>query len=134
MNTTTRSATTLPADHVTPGMEKYREAHAAHPVGTKAEDPQIKRMERMDTTWMEPMLSGDSFWYSERTEVTHRYMCRGCGLVWEKKHQARNCESRGHKTSYQDGPYGRVWVENGKLCGNPTYYTRSAVRREKLDG
>lgn len=134
MNATTRAtlAITASPEYKTPGMEKYREAHAAQPVGVCA-DPTIRRMERADTTWMEARISDTSFHYSEVTEEAYRWMCRGCGLVWEKRHQARNCASRGHRTSYLDGPYGIRGYENGKPIGNPVYYSRDSVRREPVE-
>lgn len=97
-----------------------------------ARDAGITRLERVDTAFMEPHLAGDSLHYVETTEEGYLYRCDECGLVWEKKWHARECAGRGHKTSFEQGPYGRCWIENGRMMGSPVYYTRRAVRRDPV--
>jgi hypothetical protein len=90
----------------------------------------VSRRERVQTGAMEPLLDGG---YSERTYEGFAWRCDGCGLVWEKRNQAEQCEGRGHTPAYQAGPYGRCWIENGQLRGSPTFYPRRALRRERLE-
>ena len=92
--------------------------------------PPVTRRERIETTAMEPLLDGG---VRERTYDAYAWRCDTCGLVWEKKHQAQDCTARGHKSRYQQGPYGNCWIENGVLRGNPIFYTRVAIRREPVE-
>tara|TARA_B100001123_G_C15181303_1_gene975478 strand:- start:551 stop:1258 length:708 start_codon:yes stop_codon:yes gene_type:complete len=74
---------------------------------------------------------GDSFIYEERVYSGYNWMCFECKLVWDKQHQAKNCGSRGHATSYED-TYGVKEVRNGVPTGPNMYtITREAIRREK---
>ena len=76
-------------------------------------------------------FQGDSVIYEERVYSGYNWMCFECKLVWDKQHQAKNCGSRGHVTSYED-TYGVREVENGIPKGNNMYsITRTAIRREK---
>jgi hypothetical protein len=92
----------------------------------------VTRCEERPSTFMTPLMDGG---YAEHTaEQAHAWRCDGCGLVWEKRWHAETCTKRGHKTSFVQGPYGVRGVENGKLIGTPTYYTRRAIRREQVQG
>jgi hypothetical protein len=91
----------------------------------------VTRREQAATEMMTATMSGN---YEPHTlEYAHLWRCDGCGLVWQKRWHAETCEGRGHKTSFQQGPYGVQRVENGKAVGTLTYYTRQAVRREKVE-
>jgi predicted amidophosphoribosyltransferase len=90
----------------------------------------VTKRGRVQTEAMEPLLSGG---YSQRQYEGYSWRCDGCGLVWEKRNQAADCERRGHKPAYQAGPYGRCWIENGQLRGNPVFYPRRAIRRERVE-
>lgn len=84
-------------------------------------------MERIRAGKMEPMLDGS---YSERTFEGYAWRCDECGLVWDRRRFADSCASRGHRPSFQEGPYGVRFVLNGVPQGNIHYYTRTALRRE----
>jgi len=88
-----------------------------------------------DLEMMEPHVSTDSVWYVEtRKPGATMWRCEGCGLVWTRRHQAEGCEGRGHVPKYEDGPYGVTAMVNGKPVGNIHYFTRYAVRRDKITG
>lgn len=90
----------------------------------------VTRREANPTAIMTPTLDGG---YVEHTiEAAHAWRCDGCGLVWEKRWHAEACEERGHVPSFQQGPYGVKYVENGQPVGDLRYYQRSAIRREAL--
>ena len=90
----------------------------------------VTRREVSETSVMEPTLAGS---YVETVlEQTHLWRCDGCGLVWEKRWHAQSCEERGHARSFDQGPYGVRYVENGRPVGNLRWYRRSAVRRERV--
>lgn len=85
------------------------------------------RLERSATVVMEAYTDGS---YHEYTvEGAHLWGCPICKLVWEKKWHAETCESRGHVSSFEQGPYGVARIENGRPVGNLHYYTRRAVRQ-----
>lgn len=89
----------------------------------------VTRLEERPTAIMEPLMDGG---FVESTiEHAHLWRCDGCGLVWQKRWHAETCAERGHKPSFEQGPYGVTHVVNGRLMGNPRYYTRSAVRRDR---
>ena len=86
-------------------------------------------------------FQGDSLIYSETEYKGYNWMCLGCRLVWERQHQAINCEKRGHVASFEQSYGGTVWdgrgfmpaggLERGKyIPGTGATYTRTAVRRE----
>ena len=86
-------------------------------------------------------FQGDSLIYSETEYKGYNWMCLGCRLVWERQHQAINCEKRGHVASFEQSYGGTVWDGRGftphglvagkYLPGTGTVYVRTAVRREK---
>lgn len=90
----------------------------------------VTMREARGTSWMTPTLDGG--FVEAHEEKAHAWRCDGCGLVWEKRWHAETCESRKHITSFEQGPYGVSRVENGKLVGNLKWYTRRAIRREKV--
>lgn len=93
----------------------------------------VTRMEKITTQCMQAhSVSADSVNYVEKTYEGHAWMCNGCGLVWEKRHQAEGCRARGHKAVYVDKYYGRGAVVNGVFTGKVTTYERRAIRREKV--
>lgn len=76
---------------------------------------------------MEPLLDGG---YRDADVKKYAWRCDGCGLVWAMKHQAVDCESRGHVAHYmQRYVYGPI------VNGQPTrekWYDRDAIGREKV--
>lgn len=89
----------------------------------------IKRCESVETTVMEPHISGKDLVYRE-TEVTkHAFQCLGCGLVWAIAWHAETCESRGHIATWQQ-MYCQG-IENGKPI-NPRYFPRYALRHDPI--
>ena len=91
----------------------------------------VTKREIAATEIMEPMLDGS---FREATiDKSHNWRCDGCGLVWEKRWHAETCESRSHRASFEQGPYGVRYVENGRPVGDLKWYTRRAVRREKVE-
>lgn len=89
----------------------------------------IAMKEKAKVTIMEPLFVGDqSVTWKETEIVKNLWQCVACGLVWQMKHEAENCEKRGHKPSYIRYYGGRF--ENGVHVGGkqiPFY----AVRKEK---
>jgi hypothetical protein len=85
----------------------------------------VTQREQVEATMTEPLIDGG---YQERTYRGFAWRCDGCGLVWEKRHQAQGCEGRNHQGRYEAGPYGG-YVENGRHVGG-RYYPRAALRRE----
>jgi hypothetical protein len=93
----------------------------------------VTRLERLRSETMDAHLAGDSVYFVEKEIENYAYRCDSCGLVWDKRHRAEQCAARGHKSSFRDGPYGVSYVLNGVPQGrNIHYYTRTALRREKL--
>jgi hypothetical protein len=82
------------------------------------------------TDVMQPTMDGGYVQHSYNAKL---WRCEGCGLVWDKKWYAETCESRGHIPTWEQGPYGVTHVSNGVPQGNLTYYTRQAVRRDKIE-
>jgi len=91
----------------------------------------IKKLERLEgTEYMKAKLAGDtSVYYVDATYTSHAYQCLGCGLVWDRKNTAADCERHGHAAQY-DARYGG-YVENGQWKGGRSY-PRRAIRRESL--
>ena len=102
-----------------------------------------QRMEWVDgkTTQEVVGFQGDSLVYEQKEYSGYSWMCLGCRLVWERQHQAINCESRGHVASFEQSYGGTVWDGRGftphglvagkYLPGTGTVYVRTAIRREK---
>ena len=102
-----------------------------------------QRMEWVDgkTTQEVVGFQGDSLVYEQKEYSGYSWMCLGCRLVWERQHQAVNCESRGHVASFEQSYGGTVWDGRGftphglvagkYLPGTGTVYVRTAIRREK---
>ena len=83
------------------------------------------------TTQEAVSLWGDSVNYEERVYSGYNWMCVECKLVWGRQHQAKNCGSREHVSTYED-TYGVKEVRNGVPTGPNVYsITRTAIRREK---
>jgi hypothetical protein len=84
---------------------------------------------------------GDSLIYEQKEYNGYSWMCLGCRLVWERRHQATNCESRGHVDSFEQSYGGTQWdgrgftphgLVAGKYLPNTgTTYVRTAIRRER---
>ena len=84
---------------------------------------------------------GDSLIYEQKEYNGYSWMCIECRLVWERRHQATNCESRGHVASFEQSYGGILWdgrgftphgLVAGKYLPNTgTTYVRTAIRREK---
>ena len=90
----------------------------------------VVKMEQIDTEIMEAHIVGDSFSYRENNVQKYAYKCTGCGLVWRMKWYAEDCETRGHKTSFEQKYYSSRLNSYGKPYP-PTVYTRYAMRRDK---
>jgi len=81
---------------------------------------------------MVPYLSGaDSLRWQEEEIQGYAWRDNKCGLVWTRKHQAENCESRDHQISYEDS-YPQVGPPNANGQREVTYnvFVRRAIRRE----
>jgi hypothetical protein len=102
-----------------------------------------QRMEWVDgkTTQEVVGFEGDSLVYEQKEYSGYSWMCLGCRLVWERQHQAINCEKREHVASFEQSYGGTVWDGRGftphglvagkYLPGTGTTYVRTAIRREK---
>ena len=102
-----------------------------------------QRMEWVDgkTTQEVVGFQGDSLVYEQKEYSGYSWMCLGCRLVWERQHQAINCEKRDHVASFEQSYGGTVWDGRGftphglvagkYLPGTGTTYVRTAIRREK---
>ena len=102
-----------------------------------------QRMEWVDgkTTQEVVGFQGDSLVYEQKEYSGYSWMCLGCRLVWERQHQAVNCEKRDHVASFEQSYGGTVWDGRGftphglvagkYLPGTGTTYVRTAIRREK---
>ena len=104
--------------------------------GTQAErtnaGSRVSRLEARKTTIMEPVLSGDSVVYRQADVDGYLWRCEDCGLVWDKKWYADSCSKRSHVPSFEQGPYGVTHMENGVPQGRLYYYTRRAIRRDRV--
>ena len=101
-----------------------------------------QRMEWVDgkTTQEVVGFQGDSLVYEQKEYSGYSWMCLGCRLVWERQHQAVNCEKRDHVASFEQSYGGTVWDGRGftphglvagkYLPGTGTVYVRTAIRRE----
>ena len=56
---------------------------------------------------------GDSLIYEQKEYNGYSWMCLGCRLVWERRHQATNCERRGHVASFEQSYGGILWDGRG---------------------
>ena len=102
-----------------------------------------QRMEWVDgkTTQEVVGFEGDSLVYEQKEYSGYSWMCLGCRLVWERQHQAINCEKREHVTRFEQSYGGTVWdgrgftphgLVAGKYLPNTgTTYVRMAIRWEK---
>ena len=70
----------------------------------------IRRLERIQAGSMELHidLAGDAAYYVEGTINPHTYACLGCGLVWDRKWHAEQCEDRQHVTEWAQHYGGRT--------------------------
>jgi hypothetical protein len=89
----------------------------------------VTKLEKITKDSMVPTISGG---FVEQEYEGYAWRCEGCGLVWTRRSHAEQCESKGHVDHVVYGPYGVVAVENGKLVGEPKYYTHYAIRRDKV--
>ena len=94
----------------------------------------VKYMGHVSTAMMEPRLSGQDVYYAEVDINNPSYACMdtACGLIWDRKHHAESCESRGHVSQWHQG-YGGM-VEHGIYKPAQTY-PRTAIgklSKEKL--
>lgn len=86
----------------------------------------VEMREKAEVSIMEPDIMTGS--YHERKVLKNLWKCSECGLVWQMKHEAQSCRSRGHESYYFKGYGGRV--ENGEYKPN-LVVTFRAIRREK---
>ena len=83
--------------------------------------PKIKRMEKGEANFYTPEGV-------EYTIMKFYWKCIKCGLIWQTRHEAEECENRGHKDSYQR-VYGVTAIVNDKPVGG-WIATFRAVRKE----
>lgn len=88
----------------------------------------ITPRELVDCPFMEPYTDGS---YVETSEVNRAWRCNACGLVWDRRHYAEHCGTRGHKATWQRG-YGATAVING-IPNYKGFAEVRAMRREALD-
>jgi hypothetical protein len=90
----------------------------------------IKKLEPLsDTPYMKAKISDNNVYYVDASYNSHAYQCLGCGLVWDRKNLALDCERHKHAPHYEVRYGGRV--ENGQWVGG-TSYPRRAIRRERI--
>ena len=90
----------------------------------------VTKRNPITTRWMTPLINGG---FVEASEQAHEWRCDGCGLVWDKRNHAQDCEKRGHLAHWEAGPYGVTYVLNGVPQGNLRWYPRDAIRRERVE-
>lgn len=83
-----------------------------------------------EMTFMDIRGSIDSTHYEEVTVEKNPWKCMECGLVWQTKHEAEECEGRKHAESYTKR-YGVRYVENGRPVGGYEV-TFKAIRKEEI--
>lgn len=88
----------------------------------------ITKRELTDCPFMEPYTDGS---FVATSEVGNAWRCDGCGLVWDRKHYAQFCSTRGHKIMWERG-YGATMVVNG-VPNHKGFEPVYAIRREELD-
>lgn len=89
--------------------------------------PTIKMLKpKEEMTFMEMSINGD---FEEVTVEKNPWQCLICGLVWQTKHEAEECESRGHVDNYTKR-YGVRYVENGRPVGGYEVVFK-ALRKEQ---
>ena len=88
----------------------------------------IQFIGKVSAEMMAPRISGDQVWYSEEEIEARSYACLGesCGLIWDRKHHAEKCESKGHAPEWSQGYGGKV--ENG-VYKPAVSYVRRAIGR-----
>jgi hypothetical protein len=93
----------------------------------------ITQLERTRVGTLGPLLEGG---YVESSYQRYLWRCDLCGLVWDRKDYAQGCAERGHRASFEQGPYVVATVENGESKpfrgGTLRYVTRRAVRRDRV--
>ena len=85
------------------------------------------KKEQIEATATIPMEYGG---YTEARYKCFAWMCAGCGLVWDRRHLAQECEKRGHIDAFE-----KMYcsgTENGKPI-NPRYYPVVALRRDSIE-
>lgn len=85
------------------------------------------RMERIEAAIQEPMYDGS---YRPAEVKKFAWMCDGCRLVWPMRHQARDCESRGHRSTYVQEYWTNGFDPTTGKPRPPTLHPREALRRE----
>lgn len=87
----------------------------------------VSKREAIKQTVQTPRADGEG--YITETVDKFAWRCEGCGRVWPMRHQAVNCEGRGHvdiETRYYGG-----YVENGVHKGG-RQFTNHCLRREAV--
>ena len=88
----------------------------------------IVRVGRVSTSMMEPnMMSEVDIWREVGIEA-NTYGCTGCGLVWDRKWYAEQCEDRNHAHTWEQRYGGRI--ENERHVGYKAY-SRTALAYRK---
>ena len=92
----------------------------------------IKRIGETSSGMMEPHVdsSGEATYYVKKEITATTYGCTGCGLVWDRKRYAEECESRGHSTFFTQ--YYGGYFENGKHVGGTEYRRQSLECRKDI--
>lgn len=92
----------------------------------------VTRLEKIETTMMEPILSGDTgIHYVEKTITGYAWCCNACGLVWDRKWMAEQCGERKHRPTF-DQVYHRAVMHQGKMVDSTYAITRQAIRCEPI--
>ena len=81
----------------------------------------VKNLGKTMSIKMEPVIHnlGASVEWDEQSFEGHLWGCVGCGLVWDRKWHASDCEKRNHVVRWAQR-YGG-WVENGVHKGGRSY-------------
>tara|TARA_Y100000310_G_scaffold249788_1_gene255910 strand:- start:1552 stop:1848 length:297 start_codon:yes stop_codon:yes gene_type:complete len=86
---------------------------------------EIVKLDVVETEMMEMRLSGEALnvSYEQVGIQANSYGCTGCGLVWDRKWYAEQCEDRNHVSKWEQR-YGGI-VENN-IHKNYKAYQRNA--------
>jgi hypothetical protein len=87
----------------------------------------VKKMEKAEVSVMMPRLDGG---YEEVKVVKNLWKCTGCGLVWNMRHEAKDCEANGHKPFYVK-VYGGYYHGEQRVGGTTVIF--NAVRKEEVN-
>jgi len=98
----------------------------------KTQMSKVRNLGKTTAETMEPIvrnLSAAAEWRHSTFEG-HLWGCVGCGLVWDRKWHATNCEDRKHVARWEQR-YGGI-TENGVHKGGRTYPRIARGRRRDI--